>query len=191
MLKISLGCGWLYQGSTFEHKDWNYDQKVKEKKRIKEHQEYIGIDSGNYGQHFVRDIRRGLPFSDSSVDFILADSVLEHIMPTESFGEDDYIFVINDCLRVLKLCCQMKIIVPWGAEHTAVKDPTHYRFFDEQSFKYLSPDNAWEYGFKKSWRVIRAAKLAETSDIMEVILEKIDDREATVGQIDTIKITTN
>ena len=172
-MKIALGCGWLYQGSTFELKTWSYDQKVKEKKRIAEHQDYIGIDSGDYGQHYIRDIRRGLPFGNDTVDEVLADSVLEHILPGEHFGEDDYIFIMNECLRVLKPGGQIKIIVPWGAEHTAIKDPTHYRFFDEQSFKYMTPENAWEYGFDKGWHVLQAERMSKESDIMEVILEKI------------------
>lgn len=172
-MKLSIGCGFKYKGSTYEHPKWTYEQKVKEKKRIQEHQEYIGVDSGDYGQHYIRDVRRGLPFTDNTVDEILADSFLEHIPPQEHFGEDDYIFVINECLRVLKPGGRLKMIVPWGVEYTAIKDPTHYRFFNEQSFKYLTPENAWDYGFKKGWRVIQAEKLAHHSDIMEVILEKI------------------
>ena len=109
---------------------------------------WIGLDKGEYGQEIVRDIRKGLPFCDNSVDRIRADSVLEHIQMNE-----DFIFVMNECLRVLKRGGEMYVRVPCWRGESAHKDPTHCRFFDVMSFSYLESANAWHYGFDKRWKV--------------------------------------
>ena len=55
---------------------------------------YIGIDAIDYGQEYVRDVEKGLPFDDCSVDNIFAQHLLEHIRDT--------LFLMEDCWRVLK-----------------------------------------------------------------------------------------
>src|SRR5437868_4749603 len=53
---------------------------------------WIGIDLvATEATDVVRDIRRGLPFDDDSVEEILCDNVLEHIGPPE-----DFIFILNE-----------------------------------------------------------------------------------------------
>lgn len=111
---------------------------------------WIGIDKADYGQKIVRDIRDGLPFCDNSVTEIKADSVLEHIP-----DNDDFIFVMNECLRVLKSGGVMYIRVPHWRGRSRHKDPTHCRDFDEMTFRYLEPSNRWRYGFDKRWKVDR------------------------------------
>ncbi len=67
---------------------------------------FIGIDLRDYGQELVRDITRGLPFDDDSVDEIFSSHTLEHI------ERADVPFVWEEMYRVLKHGCRAKIIVP-------------------------------------------------------------------------------
>ena len=144
MIKLSLGCG-------FKHADC------------------IGIDKADYGQKYVRDLRRGLPFSDNTIDLIYANSSLEHIPYAEHFGEEDFIFVMNECLRVLKPKGQMEIYVPSYDTHSAFKDPTHCRYFTQNSFSYLESSNDWKYGFNNGWKVL---EVTQKGEIIKAILEK-------------------
>ena len=76
------------------------------------------------------------------------DKDLEHIC-----NNDDFIFVMNECLRVLTYQGTMYIRVPHWRGHSRHKDPTHCRDFDEASFSYVEPANKWKYGFEKKWKV--------------------------------------
>jgi len=67
---------------------------------------FIGIDKIDYGQEIVRDITRGLPFSDNSVDEIYTSHTLEHI------ERKDVPFVWEEIYRVLKKGGIATIIVP-------------------------------------------------------------------------------
>ena len=86
----------------------------------------------------VRDLTRGLPFEDQSVDEILCDNVLEHIGP-----EADFVFVLNELYRVLKPGCFCTIIVPHGFSQGAWQDPTHCRAFVPRSALYWNQDLQW------------------------------------------------
>ena len=81
----------------------------------------------------VFDVTKGLPFEDSSCSLIEADNLLEHI-------GDEFIFVMNECHRVLEHGGKLWIKVPdaerWLAG--AIGDPTHKRFFCERTFNYLN-----------------------------------------------------
>jgi len=123
-IKINLGCG---------------EQKE---------EGWIGIDKADYGQQIVRDLRKGLPFCDNSVDEIKTESFLEHIC-----DNDDFIFLMNECLRVLKPGCKMWGTVPYWRGGPAHKDPTHCRYFDPKTFSFFEPTNIWKYGIDKRWKV--------------------------------------
>jgi len=91
---------------------------------------YINIDSdGGVQPDVVRDIERGLPFSDNSVDEIFASHIFEHIK--------DLVFVMNECFRVLKPGGVMKIIAPYWTSLGAWQDPTHVRSVNENTFRYF------------------------------------------------------
>ena len=123
-LKVNLGCG----------------EEIKEGS--------IGLDQGDYGQEIVRDMKKGLPFCDNSCEELYADQVLEHIQL-----DGDFIFIMNECLRILKSGGIFKIRVPHYDSLTAYKDPTHSRFFTKDSFTYMEKNNKWKYGFDKRWRI--------------------------------------
>lgn len=112
---------------------------------------WIGLDQGDYGQEIVRDLRQGMPFCDNSCDELFADQVLEHIQDNE-----DFIFIMNECLRVLCHGGTFDIRVPMFSSYTFAKDPTHVRKFAKETFSYLQPENTWHYGFDKRWRVEKA-----------------------------------
>lgn len=92
-LKINIGCG---QGWT--HTGW------------------IGIDwkgaypypskEGRKGFNINWDVRRGLPFRDSSVKMIFASHILEHFTYLESVA------VLKECHRVLEPGGHIRIVVP-------------------------------------------------------------------------------
>jgi len=60
----------------------------------------------NIGTDYPYDLRLGLPFPDTSIDFIYAEHVLEH------FTYVNLIDLIKDCRRVLKPQGVLSIVVP-------------------------------------------------------------------------------
>jgi len=109
---LNIGCGDKPKGSSAEEKWINLDWK-----------EGPGVD-------VVRDIRRGLPFSNNLFNFILLDNVLEH------FSSKDAIFIINEIDRVLQVEGIAEIIVPHAKSQGAFQDPTHKSFWVPRSVIY-------------------------------------------------------
>lgn len=109
---INIGCGNKIFPSDYEHQWINID--------ICERQ---GVD-------IVRDLKRGLPFDDISIDLCFLDNVLEH------FYSDDAIFLINEMSRVLKQNSKATIIVPHADSQAAKQDPTHRSFWVPNSQLY-------------------------------------------------------
>lgn len=122
---------------------------------------WIGLDQGDYGQEIIRDMKNGLPFCDNSCVELFADQVLEHIQMNE-----DFIFIMNECLRVLKPGGIMTIRVPWYESEVAIKDPTHCRFFSRNTFTYMIKDNHWEYGFDKRWKILKNEQDGSQLDVI-------------------------
>ncbi len=98
----------------------------------------------------VADITKGLPFSDNSVDEVVADYVLEHL--------PDTVFIMQEIYRV---CCngaKVVIKVPYFKSTAAFKDPTHVKFFTERTFEYFDPayvedDRLPEYQLKTNFKL--------------------------------------
>lgn len=81
---------------------------------------HIGIDHFPFpGVSVVRDLRRGLPFDDNSVDEIWSAHVFEHFQGT------DLLFLVDECWRVSKPGIEWVIIVPDATSPNRYKDPTH------------------------------------------------------------------
>ena len=68
--------------------------------------DYINIDFKDFGQELIRDVTRGLPFSDETVDEIYTSHFFEHL------ENKDVSFVLDECVRVLKKGGRLIIIVP-------------------------------------------------------------------------------
>jgi len=132
-LKLCIGCG----DSVLDNPD-----------SVLDNDEWIGLDKGDYGQEILWDLAEGIPLPDDSCKRILADNVLEHIGPN-----DDFILVMNECLRVLKPEGRFEILVPFWSSPSAHKDPTHCRYFDTKTFSYFEDTNKWLYGIDKRWKV--------------------------------------
>lgn len=130
---------------------------------------WIGIDKKSVSKaHIVRDIERGLPFDDSSVDEMMAIHVLEHIK--------DLIFVMSEVWRVCKAGTRFHVQVPLVPHESAFRDPTHVRYFVEDSFKYFEEGCGWctvmrDEGFVGGFRIIEQEILAEQT--LKVELEVI------------------
>jgi len=104
---------------------------------------WIGIDKvQTSATDIVRDLRRGLPFSDSTVDEVICDNVLEHIG-------------LNEIYRVLKPGGRATLIVPDARSQAAWQDPTHVRAFVPRSALYWNQDLPWPklYGITANFDV--------------------------------------
>ncbi len=77
------------------------------------------------------------PFEESSVDEILMDNVLEHLV--------DVVKVMEELHRLLKPGGLLKINVPYAKSDGAFKDPTHKHFFTERTFQYFTEDYTYNY----------------------------------------------
>jgi predicted SAM-dependent methyltransferase len=90
----------------------------------------------------VRDLRRGLPFDESSVDELHASHILEHL------AIDDMVFVVAEAWRVLKPGAPFRITVPLH-DHTSLD---HLHVLDEHSLdEFLRPEQCAYYGAQWSW----------------------------------------
>lgn len=69
------------------------------------------------------------PFKTSSVGYILAQHVLEHL--------SDLIKVMNEVHRILQPGGMIEIIVPYYKHRNAFTDPTHKQFFTEYTMDYF------------------------------------------------------
>ena len=70
-----------------------------------------------------------LPFADNSVDEVIADYLMEHIVNLVPLMEELYRVCEKDAKIVFK--------VPYFKSTAAFKDPTHVRFFTERTFEYF------------------------------------------------------
>lgn len=95
------------------------------------HQGYIGIDVYPFNRvDIVRDLRRGLPFEDSSIDGIIANHILEH------FNGEDLIFIVEEMWRVCRPNTEIGITVPGHTSPNRGKDFTHKKTdWDQWSFQ--------------------------------------------------------
>jgi len=130
---------------------------------------FEGVDIwGGKQTHNVNLFQFPWPFEDNSVDEIHASHLLEHVPareveekdlapgldigPAEKtrrahfLGQDMLFAFIDECYRILKPDCWMNVIVPSGRSNRAFWDPTHRRFFMQETFLY----------FAEEWRIINA-----------------------------------
>ena len=103
---------------------------------------YVHIDSDyRIGPDIVRDIERGMPYGDNTVDEIFTSHTLEHINP------DQIHYVMFEFWRILKNGAQLQVIVPIGKGLT--NSPEHKCFFDYRSTLFFTDWNLREpYKFK-------------------------------------------
>ena len=111
-LSLCVGCGFDKQISDELH-DW------------------INLDSNPMCRpDRLRDIRKGMPFSDNTFDLIYCSHVLEH------FGGEDFVFIMNELHRILKPYGELTIVSPYYKHFGAWTDPHHKMFFNEHTFEH-------------------------------------------------------
>ena len=91
----------------------------------------VGIDHFAFPDvDIVRDLRRGLPFSDGTVEAVIARHILEH------FDGEDLIFIVEEVWRVCMAGAKVYIEVPGTGSPNCGKDFTHKKKdWDQWSFQ--------------------------------------------------------
>lgn len=103
----------------------------------------INLDSNaGWKPDVVRDVARGLPFDDKSVDLVTTSHFLEHLDTTT------LMFLIPEIYRVLKTGGDWKIVVPIGN----TGDIEHVKLFTEDSFDILCRDEASTHFGPMKWK---------------------------------------
>jgi predicted SAM-dependent methyltransferase len=117
---------------------------------------FEGVDLyAKEAKHRVDLFKYPFPFESDSIDAIHCSHFLEHIPAreveardlsdpkrTDLIGQDMLFCFMDECWRILKLDSWMHVLVPSGRSNRAFWDPTHRRFFMQETFFY----------FAKQWR---------------------------------------
>ena len=107
-----------------------------------------GIDSIDFGQKHVHDIRNGIPFPDASIDEVRSSHFVEHLT------WDERINFFNELYRVLKPKATATIITPDWKHDCFYGDPTHKAPLSQWYPLYLN----------KLWRDANAPHVPYTCD---------------------------
>lgn len=130
---------------------------------------FLGMDIRNLpGVDIVRDILRGLPFADETVDEIYSENFLEHIPQAE------VIWVMNEMWRVLKPGGISRHIIPLVGTDNDWQDPSHLSRWGIETFRYFDRENkkSGYYGSDiKSWCILKL-EIIPGGRAIEVILTK-------------------
>jgi predicted SAM-dependent methyltransferase len=92
------------------------------------------------------------PFKDGSIAEVVAIHVVEHLPNT--------LRVMEEVHRITRPGARITIEVPHYKHSNAYKDPTHVRFFTEESFDYFGKDER-SYYTKARFRVATVEKVYE------------------------------
>ena len=128
---------------------------------------FEGVDLyGDKATHKVDLFKFPWPFKDNSISEIHASHLLEHVparevefrdliggdgaddsyfeptsMAAKRVGADMLFAFMDECWRIMKPDTWMTVIVPSGRSNRAFWDPTHRRFFMQETFLYFA--RAW------------------------------------------------
>lgn len=122
---------------------------------------FIGVDvAPNEGVDVVADLNQRFPFATSTVDWVRAHDVVEHL--------ENRIHTMNEIWRICKPGGMVDIRVPSTDGRGAFQDPTHVSFWNINSFKYYCVEFpnylklCHTYGFRGAFSLISLSE--ETSD---------------------------
>jgi len=129
---------------------------------------FEGVDlRSEQAKHKVDLFKFPWPFKDESVEELHASHLCEHIPAREIeprdlqglqtpdgnyiidpltdrvrafLGQDMFFAFMDECYRILAPDAWMTIVVPSGRSNRAFMDPTHRRFFMQETFLYLSEE---------------------------------------------------
>lgn len=108
----------------------------------------LDINDGNIEKEGIVhcDLEKGkLPFEDDSCSEVMAIHLLEHIK--------NLLPLMNEIHRVLKPGGFLRIEVPIFPYAEAFQDPTHVRFFTENSFRYFVTGEGLYEGYGKTYGI--------------------------------------
>jgi SAM-dependent methyltransferase len=115
---------------------------------------FIGIDSIDFGQKHVLDVRQGLPYGDDTVDEVRSSHFVEHLTGAERVP------FFNELYRVMKKRARAVIVTPNWSHPCAYGDPTHA----------WPPMSGWyPLYLNKAWRDTQAPHTGYTCDFDYVI----------------------
>jgi SAM-dependent methyltransferase len=90
----------------------------------------VGLDILTFeGVDLVCDLEQGVPLADNCVDHVYTNHMLEHI--------EHLVLLMQEIYRVCRPGASVIVRVPYYASVGAFKDPTHRRFFAEDTFRYF------------------------------------------------------
>lgn len=92
---------------------------------------WIGLDSEDFGQEYVRDLTKGLPFADNTVNEVDLSHSIEHFRTGE-----ELFFLLHEIYRVCPNRAKVHIRVPHAGEPEAF-DPAHVSHWNENALRYL------------------------------------------------------
>ena len=149
---------------------------------------------GDKAKHKVDLFKFPWPFADNSVDEIFTSHLLEHVPSREVeerdlaahgtswstlnptggplmlarraqfLGQDMLFAFIDECYRILKPDGWLEIVVPSGRSNRAFWDPTHRRFFMQETFCYFARE--WRVGQKLDHYRIKANLVGDVGQTM-------------------------
>src|SRR5262249_54797904 len=93
----------------------------------------------------VADLNKPWPWGDSSVDYVRASHIIEHL--------PDKIFTMNELWRVLKPGAKADIAVPTTEGPGAWQDPTHVSFWNRRSFLYYEAGSPYREHSARSYGI--------------------------------------
>lgn len=120
----------------------------------------FGIDCQELeGVDLVCDCNNPIPLDDSVADEIFARDFLEHVQ------NDKRIHIMNEIWRLLKPGGILHSHTPSTDGRGAFQDPTHYAFWNENSFLYYTDDRYRAlYGIKAKFQTIKLETTSMTHD---------------------------
>ena len=115
---------------------------------------YTNVDFRKYqGVDVCHDLEKTpLPFKSNSIDKVISEHVMEHIV--------NFIPLMEDIFRLLKPGGSVSITVPYYNSIGAFQDPTHVRFFTETTWRYFTKNEGIpDYHFKCNY-IIKSISFA-------------------------------
>lgn len=116
----------------------------------------------------VRDVLRGIPFTDETFEEILTENFLEHI------PQKEVPWLMDEMWRVLKVGGTAHHVIPHAGTMNRWQDPTHVSDWIPETFRYFDVDNVKSsyYNFKR-WKII-SLEVVNTGQAIDVTLQKVN-----------------
>lgn len=131
---------------------------------------YINIDENEkWSPDIVRDVNKGLPFSDNTIDEIYSNHFVEHL--------EDLVWFMQECHRVLKTNGRFIATFPPFPDIRIFSSPFHKRVLTRETFRFFTPgydsNETAKLDFHFKWISEKAQEYNEHTVDYTVILEPI------------------